>query len=387
MNPNELLNRALAGKPVPRVPTWFCILDTPMIKEILGLPHADIRSKLEGGYLGRALDRRAEALNRVLTPFEWVGGVRYFARVAEAAIREGFDSTLVFFPWPMFLESREELFDPFGRAFRMQYDEFGDLVMPTYHGGLIEDPAGYDRWPHRPDPRLTARFARQYFAHFKRKYGRRIHLMGQVGYGFWEHYWQIIGFEPAMEYLITKPAFVHRVISDYKALYTALMDAMLDAGIRTLFFGDDLAFKSGPMISPAMIDEYLAPAYRRITARAHARGAQVLLHSCGNNRILWDRFADWGFDGMHALEPTSGGCLKEAKEVVGDRICLVGNIDIHYTLTPRATVEDVEEAVRASIEAAAPGYGYILGPAHTHPGLSVRNIRAMRAACKKYGGY
>lgn len=44
--------------------------------------------------------------------------------------------------------------------------------------------------------------------------------------------------------------------------------------------------------------------------------------------------------------------LKTVKRLVGDRVCLVGNIDCSYLLT-NGTPEEVERAVRQAIEDAA----------------------------------
>lgn len=66
--------------------------------------------------------------------------------------------------------------------------------------------------------------------------------------------------------------------------------------------------------------------------------------------------ADCGFDGVHPLEPTAGMELAAAKEAVGDRMCLVGNIDISYILV-NAPREEVFETVRRAIADAGKGGG------------------------------
>jgi len=51
--------------------------------------------------------------------------------------------------------------------------------------------------------------------------------------------------------------------------------------------------------------------------------------------------------------------LKKVKQLVGDKVCLTGNIDCAHLL-PFGTVEQVRMAVRQAIADAAPGGGYIL---------------------------
>ncbi len=113
---------------------------------------------------------------------------------------------------------------------------------------------------------------------------------------------------------------------------------------------------------------------------------KIVMHSCGDVYSLLEWFADCGFDGVHALEPTAGVELARAKEMVGGRLCLVGNMDVTRILVD-ASREEVEEAVRSSIDAAGPGGGYIVAPTNSHESMTVRNQRWMVEAVEKYGRY
>ena len=93
------------------------------------------------------------------------------------------------------------------------------------------------------------------------------------------------------------------------------------------------------------MEELYGDSFRRITETAHALGMKIVVHTDGNVYPLLDWFADCGFDGVHALEPTAGVELAKAKEMVGDRMCLLGNMDITHILVD-ATREEVFEAVR-----------------------------------------
>jgi uroporphyrinogen decarboxylase len=149
-------------------------------------------------------------------------------------------------------------------------------------------------------------------------------------------------------------------------------------------YSDDLAYRSGPMLNPKMVDELFGDGYRRLTATAHKLGMKIVIHSCGNVYELLDLFADCGFDGVHALEPTAGVELKKAKEMIGNRLCLLGNLDVTHILVD-ATKDEVFEAVKQSLEDAGAGGGYILAPTNSHPDISVQRLRWMLEAVEKYG--
>jgi uroporphyrinogen decarboxylase len=65
----------------------------------------------------------------------------------------------------------------------------------------------------------------------------------------------------------------------------------------------------------------------------------------------------------------------------------LGSIDCWH-LIPYGTGEELVEAVKATIEKATPGGGYILGSSNSiMPGVNPRNAIAMYEAARQYGVY
>jgi len=180
--------------------------------------------------------------------------------------------------------------------------------------------------------------------------------------------------------------FIRRMIKFYEDHFCMMLEAWADAGLPGAIYTDDMAYRSGPMLNPRMMRELYTDSLQRITETAHALGMKIVIHSCGNVIPLLEWFAECGFDGVHALEPTAGVTLAAAKELVGDRMCLLGNIDITHILVD-ADREEVFEAVRASIEAAGHGGGYIVAPTNSHQAMTLDRIRWMLEAAEQYGAY
>ena len=94
-----------------------------------------------------------------------------------------------------------------------------------------------------------------------------------------------------------------------------------------------------------------------------------------------------GFHGVESLEPFAGMDLKHLKETYGDKLCLIGNIDVSGLL-PFGTTDDVVEAVKKCIKDAAEGGGYMLSPCtDITDSCKLDNVLAMMDAAKKYGNY
>jgi uroporphyrinogen decarboxylase len=176
------------------------------------------------------------------------------------------------------------------------------------------------------------------------------------------------------------------MIKFYTDLYCVVLEAMAEAGLPGVIYSDDLGYRSGPMLNPKLLEDLYGEGHRQITSTAHRLGMKIVIHSCGNVYDLLGWFADNGFDGVHALEPTAGVELAKAKEMIGDRLCLLGNVDVTHILVD-ASKSEVLEAVRTSIEAAGKGGGYILAPTNSHPGMSVQRLRWMIEGAYKYGRY
>jgi uroporphyrinogen decarboxylase len=79
--------------------------------------------------------------------------------------------------------------------------------------------------------------------------------------------------------------------------------------------------------------------------------------------------------------------ILELKRNYGHRLCLIGNIDLNYTLT-RATPEEVRREVAERIAGVGPGGGYCLGSSNSVTAyVPMENYNAMREAAFECGTY
>ncbi|HSW57697.1 MAG TPA: uroporphyrinogen decarboxylase family protein [Dehalococcoidales bacterium] len=77
--------------------------------------------------------------------------------------------------------------------------------------------------------------------------------------------------------------------------------------------------------------------------------------------------------------------MAKAKQVLGGRACIAGNIPVSVMLT--GTPQDVKAACRRLIETCAPGGGYILTGAASMNKGSPANLHAVMEAAREYGTY
>lgn len=199
--------------------------------------------------------------------------------------------------------------------------------------------------------------------------------------------WQLRG---AMEHLLldymTDADFaldMARVTADFckSAIGTAA-----DTGANVVALEGDLAFNTSTLMSPDQYRRFLKPFHTEIVDFAHSKGLRIMKHSDGNLWPIMDDLLDAGFDGIHPIQPQSMDIV-EVKERLAGKAAILGNIDCSFLL-PFGTEEEVEENVRDTIRAVAPGGGYIISSSNSiHPGVKPENYIAMVRAAKKYGVY
>lgn len=197
----------------------------------------------------------------------------------------------------------------------------------------------------------------------------------------------IIGYETFCYKLSDEPELVRRMFARVGELWLALYEEV--AALRkvdALWLADDIAYGQGLLFAPQIMREHLFPWYRRIGQVAAQRHQPFLFHSDGDLRpILSDLIAC----GIHAIQPIEPKAMDIAalKRDYGGQLCLIGNIDLSYTLT-LGTPDDVRAEVRERIRTVGPGGGYCVGSSNSVTNyVPLANFQAMLEATFAYGRY
>ena len=152
------------------------------------------------------------------------------------------------------------------------------------------------------------------------------------------------------------------------------MKVASDIGFDFISASDDIAMKTGPMISPRMFEENFLPMMQSVVA---CIDIPWMTHSDGNMLPMMDIWLELGQNGIHHIEPAAMD-IREITRLHGRRVCLAGNVDVDILAT--GTPKDIDTIVRELIRDVAPGGGYILAASHTiPPETPIDNIFAMYA--------
>ncbi len=141
--------------------------------------------------------------------------------------------------------------------------------------------------------------------------------------------------------------FLDRLMENQSSVY----NYCLEHELADVYFmvGSELA--APPMFSEKTFQQWILPYCRRLNSMIHAHGGKVIQHFHGAMvKTLLPYFLEMGADALHTIEaPPVGNCtMKEAFEVVGNRMALIGNIQ--YDDFRSFSKEEMRRAVTTLLE-------------------------------------
>jgi uroporphyrinogen decarboxylase len=177
-------------------------------------------------------------------------------------------------------------------------------------------------------------------------------------------------------------SLVETVLDRYCDWTAVVAERVCKLGFDVYISTDDMAFKSAPYFSPRVFRELVLPRYRRVRPRITL---PWVVHSDGNLMLFLDDLVELGIAGFHPLEKGAMD-IRAVKRDYGDRICVLGNVDLN--LLGMATPDEVDREVRELIRDVGPGGGYILTSGNSLAGyLRPENVVALAEAAQRYGRY
>ncbi|MCF7687069.1 MAG: hypothetical protein K9M98_03435 [Cephaloticoccus sp.] len=268
-------------------------------------------------------------------------------------------------------------------------DEWGVRYLPgpeavahPIHGPImtLEDARAYTP----PDPEAPDRLGK--LPDLVRRYkGKRAICFHHRAAFMWSAY--LMGLDNLLMNFLAEPELVELTMEKVLRCNMRIVQRAIRAGAEVIILGDDYAGNQGPMMSPVHFQQFILPCLQRMIAMIHDEGALCIKHSDGNLYPLLDLIVSAGPDGINPIEPVAGMTLAQVKKLVGDKVCVTGNIDCGQLL-PHGTPAQVRTAVRQAIADAATGGGYILTSSNSvHSSCDPQNFVAMVRACHEFGTY
>ena len=183
-----------------------------------------------------------------------------------------------------------------------------------------------------------------------------------------------------------------------EACYRALMDGVANSMVAYAAalgeteidcIGIQGHMAGGATTGPDFFRRFVQPYEKRVIDAIHAAGKFSVYHNCGYAKSLYANYRELGMTVWETLSapPRGDNDLATAKEVLGDKICLLGNLD-QVDFLKRATPQEVAAKAREIMDAGKPGGRFIFSTSdYLEIGTPRENVVAMIEAAKDEGRY
>ena len=144
-----------------------------------------------------------------------------------------------------------------------------------------------------------------------------------------------------------------------------MVDQALERGARLKAHGGldgfalcaDYCFNTGPFLRPEWFEEFVTPYLARLIRGYRSQGHYVIKHTDGNIMPILDQLLEGEPHALHSLDPQGEVDLAVVKKRVGERVCLIGNVNCG--LLDSGTDEECIDSARYALRQGMPGGGYI----------------------------
>ena len=203
---------------------------------------------------------------------------------------------------------------------------------------------------------------------------------------FAEHLAWLMGYESLCYALYDQRDLVAAISRKLVEIQRAVLQRILEfERVKLIWGSDDMGFRTGTLISPADMREFVLPGHKLMAQMSHDAGRPYMLHACGKlDAIMEDLIEDVRIDARHSFEDVIEP-VTDAYDTYGGRIAILGGIDVDFLC--RADSEDVRRRVRRTLEHCMPGGGYCLGSGNSVANyIPVDNFLAMLDEGRRFAG-
>ena len=177
----------------------------------------------------------------------------------------------------------------------------------------------------------------------------------------------VCGHEHMLAGMALDPEWIAEMSMDYARLIVSLQEELFaKEGLPDgIWYYEDMGFKERPFMSPSMYRELIQPAHKYTIDYAKSLGLPVVMHSCGFVEPLLPGMMEAGIDALQVIEVKAGMDLLRIFKNYGDRLSLIGGIDVRVLYSNDRALIDRE--LEAKIPIVMQGNGYVLHSDHSIP--------------------
>lgn len=186
---------------------------------------------------------------------------------------------------------------------------------------------------------------------------------------------ELMGEEVACLSYYEQPELMRDILETMtETAYRVLDEVTSHIPVDVLDVHEDLAGRSGSLIGPNIIREFIKPYYRTIWDLVESRGGKLFQQdSDGNMNSVLEAFMDAGINFTFPCEPQAGMDIVEIRRRFGPELRMMGGLD---KMALRKTKADIDRELESKLPFMIKSGGYIIALDHRIPnGVTIENYR------------
>jgi len=159
-------------------------------------------------------------------------------------------------------------------------------------------------------------------------YRQRDFPLGVLLDGFFAGPRELMGVEHLLLAYYDDPQLIHDINTHLTELYLAILEEIFSCvELDFVYFWEDMSYNAGPLISPALFDEFIVPYYRRLTDFIKNRGVDIIMvDTDGDCEKLIPGFLKGGITGLYPFEVHAGMDIVAVRKAFPE-LMIMGGLD------------------------------------------------------------
>lgn len=180
-------------------------------------------------------------------------------------------------------------------------------TIPKYIRFPVENETDYEKLLPLLNGKDPGRYPEDFNDELRRRHERG-EIIGVSFQSFFGYPRELMGLENLCMAFRLQPHLVRRIIADRVQFAKDLFAQVLSAGLLVFVqIWEDMAYKTGPFISPHMVREFMLPAYEELISFFREGGVDlIMVDSDGRVLDLVPIWLEAGADGVHPCEMAAG---------------------------------------------------------------------------------
>jgi len=240
--------------------------------------------------------------------------------------------------------------------------------MPQFVKFPVETEEDFDRLVRkRLAPKLDRRFPADWESkveEWKERTAPLMYFQGRWG-GFFGPLRNLVGLKRLCRAFYEEPSFVEKMMDQRVDVILAILRKVLDdIELDAFGFWEDMAYKSGPLLTPDMFKQFMVPRYEIVCEYLRSKGVDLIcVDSDGDVRALIPLWLRAGLNGVWPMEVQAGMDVRALRREYGKRLVMMGGIDKRALAKGKPEIEKEMRRVWPVVESG----GYIPHADHWIP--------------------